>query len=432
MPAVLIPAQYVIGIFTQNQPMVRQFSILCAIILLSLSLPAQNQEEKDFGDLFRPEDANKTSEPEIKRLYLPLLPIISYAPANGFILGVGIAPGILLDSAHHTHISSALAYVQFTSKKQVNFNFRHNVYLPHDRIIFQGDWRVLIYSQNTYGLGITNLPGAFSLNGDNLSEDESGAQPMTFTYYRLYETVFTRIKGRLYGGLGLAFDLHQKIVDERLDLEAEPPFYTSHYLYSELNDFSTEKYAANGVLFRMLYDNRDNAINAYKGIYVDAGFRYNPRWLGSTKPSSQILFEFRNYQRVGKKDNRFAFWLIGQFLTSGQLPYLANPAIGWDTYNRSGRGYIQGRYRGENMAYGELEYRFRLTKNGLLGGVLFLNTITTDNSGIDQVLFERFAFGYGTGLRFKMSKETRTNICIDLGFGQNGSGGVYFGLQEAF
>ena len=33
-----------------------------------------------------------------------------------------------------------------------------------------------------------DLPGVFSLNGGSLSEDETGEQPMTFTYLRLYET----------------------------------------------------------------------------------------------------------------------------------------------------------------------------------------------------------------------------------------------------
>lgn len=412
--------------------MIRFLSKSLYIFLIFLSLPAVGQGDVDLGDLVKTGEVTSLSEPELKKLYLPILPIIGYTPANGFMLGAGVAPGILLDSAHHTHISSGLANVQFTSKKQINFNFRHNIYMPRDKIILQGDWRLLIFSQATYGLGIMDLPGVFSLNGGSLSEDETGEQPMTFTYLRLYETVFTRIKGRLYGGLGLAIDQHSKIVDERLDLSAEPPFYTSHYVYSDLKAFSNEKYSANGVVLKILFDNRDNAINAYKGIYLDAGLRYNPTWLGSTQSSSQILLELRNYQLVGKSDNRFAFWWIGQFLTSGSLPYLALPSIGWDTYNRSGRGYIQGRFRGENLAYGEAEFRFRIVKNGFLSGVLFLNGITVDNPLADQSIFEKFAFGYGAGARIKMNKETRTNICIDIGLGQSGSTGLYFGLQEAF
>jgi outer membrane protein assembly factor BamA len=306
------------------------------------------------------------------------------------------------------------------------------VYLSQDKWIFQGDWRILLFSQSTYGLGIMNLPGAFSLNGLNIEDNETGEQPMQFTYVRLYETVFTRIKGRWYAGLGLALDNHSKIMDERLDMVAEPPFFTSHFLYSNVRDFPVDQYNATGVLAKVLYDKRDNSINAQSGVYLDAGLRFNQKGLGSTWNSTQALLELRNYQRLGKGTNRLAFWLIGQFLKAGNLPYLALPSIGWDTYNRSGRGYIQGRFWGENLIYGEVEYRFYISPTGLLGGVFFLNTISVDNPVAQQQLFERFAFGYGSGLRVKMNKETRTNICMDIGFGQNGSVGVYFGIQETF
>ena len=383
-------------------------------------------------DLLRPGAAETMAEPVVGKLYLPILPIISYNPANGLILGVGIAPGLLLDSLAHTRVSSGLANIQLTSKKQVNFNVRHNVYLPRDRYILQGDWRLLLFSQPTYGLGISAWPGAFSLNGIPVDDPSSGAQPMNFTYVRLYETLFTHLHGSLYGGLGLAVDAHSSIEDERLDLMAEPPFYTSHYLYSTDQGFSPTRYSANGLAMRLLFDSRDVAVNARKGMYMDAGFRVNTTWLGSTRSSSQLNVEFRHYKQIGQGTNRIAFWLIGQFLTSGNLPYLALPSIGWDTYNRSGRGYVQGRFRGENLAYGEAEYRFRILRNDFIGGVVFLNATSVDNRYVGQALLDRFAFGYGAGLRFKMTKETRTNICVDAGFGQQGSSGIYFGLQEAF
>jgi hemolysin activation/secretion protein len=101
-------------------------------------------------------------------------------------------------------------------------------------------------------------------------------------------------------------------------------------------------------------------------------------------------------------------------------------------YNRSGRGYIQGRIRGENFWYGEAEYRFPITNDGLLGGVAFLNATSASNLTLKQNLWDAFAPGYGIGLRVKMSKQSKTNISIDYGLGKNGSDGIYFNLQEAF
>jgi hypothetical protein len=31
-----------------------------------------------------------------------------------------------------------------------------------------------------------------------------------------------------------------------------------------------------------------------------------------------------------------------------------------------------------------------------------------------------------------LSKRSKTNLCLDLGLGEQGSKGVYFGVQEAF
>ena len=49
------------------------------------------------------------------------------------------------------------------------------------------------------------------------------------------------------------------------------------------------------------------------------------------------------------------------------------PSISWDDYSNTGRGYVPGRYTGRNLVYIESEYRFGLTRNGLLGGVVFIN-----------------------------------------------------------
>jgi hypothetical protein len=408
--------------------------LLLSVLLfacLNRSAEGQNEHQRDLGDLFSDKDSSGISEPMLQKLYLPVLPIVGYAPANGFMIGAGIAGSILLDSSRYTHISSGLANILFTTKHQINLNLRHNVYLSHDTWIFQGDWRFLIFNQPTCGLGIQDIPAVFSLNGIGL-DNETGAQPMSFNYLRIYETIYRAIYKRLYAGAGLSVDYHSKIVDERLDLAATPPFYTSHYIYSTTKGFSTNQYSVVGFNAKILYDSRDNGINAYRGTYIDFGFRMNETFLGSSENSSQILIEARRYQKAGSGMNHFAFWFIGNFMLSGSIPYLALPSIGWDTYNRSGRGYLQGRFRGENLVYAESEFRYQINHSGLLGGVLFLNAVSADNKGIDQQLFDKFAFGYGAGLRIKMSKETRTNICIDIGLGQNNSGGVYFGIQEAF
>jgi outer membrane protein assembly factor BamA len=123
---------------------------------------------------------------------------------------------------------------------------------------------------------------------------------------------------------------------------------------------------------------------------------------------------------------------MGNFSADGEFPYLLLPATGYDQRGRSGRGYTQGRFRGNNFMYGEAEYRFPLSRNGgVLGGVVFINATTTDNPVKKLNLFDSVKPGYGLGLRIMADKRSRTNLAIDIGFGEN-SGGFYLSAAETF
>ena len=87
---------------------------------------------------------------------------------------------------------------------------------------------------------------------------------------------------------------------------------------------------------------------------------------------------------------------------------------------------------GERLAYVEIEYRGTLMRNGLLGMVAFLNTTTVSNLAQDERIFDSFAWGGGAGVRLLINKRSKTNLCLDVGFGKQGSRGVYLAIQEAF
>jgi hypothetical protein len=139
---------------------------------------------------------------------------------------------------------------------------------------------------------------------------------------------------------------------------------------------------------------------------------------------------FKSFGRDGRQ--KVAVWFLGDIVTGGAPPYLDLPAIGEDTYGRSARGYITGRYRGPHLLYGEVEYRITLTANGLLGAVAFANTTTIDGDSPDQKLFHRLAPASGGGLRVLLSKRSKTNLCLDWGRGLQGSQGLYLAVQETF
>jgi hypothetical protein len=107
-------------------------------------------------------------------------------------------------------------------------------------------------------------------------------------------------------------------------------------------------------------------------------------------------------------------------------------SISYDQMNSSGRGYAQGRYRGEDFVYGEMEYRFPISPHShILGGVLFTNVSTVSNRDMNIPLFGYFQPAAGAGIRIMVGKNDRTNIAIDFGIG-NMSNGLYFQTQEVF
>jgi hypothetical protein len=110
-------------------------------------------------------------------------------------------------------------------------------------------------------------------------------------------------------------------------------------------------------------------------------------------------------------------------------PITGKPSIGWDPYNRSGRGIEQNRYRGKSLLYFETEYRRDITSNGLLGFVAFANVNSVSEPATGS--FNYWHPAGGAGLRIKFNKRSGTNIALDYGFSQ-GYHAFIVGLGEAF
>ncbi|MGY6522736.1 MAG: hypothetical protein ACXIUD_13465 [Mongoliitalea sp.] len=131
--------------------------------------------------------------------------------------------------------------------------------------------------------------------------------------------------------------------------------------------------------------------------------------------------------------NILALWSYVWTVTGGDVPYLFLPAVGWDMFSRSGRGYTQGRFRGEDLFYTELEWRFPLHRvKDRWGGTLFANTTSASSRRQDLSLFEAFQLGYGLGVRYMVLPKKRINIALDYGWGAAGASGIFLNVNEMF
>ena len=381
--------------------------------------------------------------PQAFKPLFTLLPVVAYNPTQGALIGGAAIVGIYLGDPATTTISNISANVLYSTKNQFLSGINSVLMLADNSWQLQGDWRFLVFNQDTFGLGTGTPPVAtgFTLNGYGTTQAIPGGQPMDMNLIRIRETFLKRLTKSFYIGAGYAFDRYYAIRDLLLDLNATPAVVTSHYAYSTVFGFNPSGYNTSGPSLNVLWDSRDSTINPYRGIYGAINYQWYPTFLGSAKDASLLSGEFRTY--IGLSDavprNVIALWFLFQTTVSGQLPYLDLPAIGWDSRNRTGRGYVQGRWRGTAELYAEVEWRFRITDNGLVGGVVFANFETFSSAPVSYLgfvnngknLFQTIAPAGGVGLRFMMNRQSRTNVTLDFTVAQ-GTFGVYFGAGEAF
>lgn len=360
-------------------------------------------------------------------------PVFNSSPTTGFVFGV---TGQGAFQSPGSKMSAFQCNIQYTTKNQILIFLRNNIYMNKNKIFLSGDWRYFKYSEATYGLG-TNAPegsivNKINFNGQTMPTD-SLAQPMKFNYFKLHQTASWLITNNFYIGPGIHLDTYNNIEDLKLDTLSSPKKYTSHYIYSVKHGFNTTHYTMMGVSLNLMYDTRDNMVNTEKGIFANVNFRTNPTWLGSDKSSTILWTEFRAFKKIipNKPQHVLGVWLMGNFVTGGDVPYLALPAIGYDQRSKSGRGYTNGRFRGEQLIDLEAEYRFPIMCNQLISGVVFGSAITTSNKDVNVNLFDYLRPAGGVGLRFLFNKKAKMNMQIDYAIGQNSSG-FYFGASEVF
>ncbi len=392
--------------------------------------------QRDLADIIRNALNKPPKVKSEKSSSLIIFPIIGSNPATGFMVGLG---GQYAFKMPETNLYSMMSgSLQATTKSQYLVIFKNNIYTKKEKVFFTGDWRFQVFSQSTYGLG-TNAPEGgvldyqFALAGIETTDD-SLAQPMKYNFLRIHQMMAFKIKKGMYLGFGMKLDGYSKIVDEILRLYPGDSLITSHYAYCKKYGFDTAKYYSSALHASFVIDKRDNMIRPYKGYYLDVSWNGALEMLGSEKNANMLNTEWRSYHNLSARNpaHLIAFWLIGEFSPEGQFPYMTLPATSYDQRSRSGRGYTQGRFRGNNYTYGEAEYRFPISKcGGVWSGVAFLNATTTNNPATGLKIFESVQPGYGLGLRILLDKSTRTNLALDYGFGKKSSG-FYLAVSETF
>ena len=339
---------------------------------------------------------------------------LSFVPAAGYTLQTGFAGlvsaniGYYNDEGADAKISSISSSVTYSQYNQVIFPLIADIWTKGGKYNFISDNRFISYPSDIYGLGGKT--------------DPNKAHTIDFNGMKFHQTIVKKIANNFYAGIGIYYDQfwNIKVIDPKTSR-------IDSIIQKELGN--TE--IAIGPTIKLLYDSRTNQINPDKGNFLNIVYRDNLQFFGSDNNWQSLLIDARKYINFPKgSKNTWAFWSYDWLTLSGKPPYLLMPSTGWDDQYNTGRGYIQSRFRGKQMVYFETEYRYKISRNGLIGGVVFVNV--ENFSGDLSQSYNNVLPGYGAGIRIKLNKHSGTNLCLDYGMGNNGSGGFYVNLGEVF
>ena len=220
----------------------------------------------------------------------------------------------------------------------------------------------------------------------------------------------------------------------------------------------------NYVKIGLKYDSRDQLACPMKGIFTEAALQTAPKFLNQTFPHTKLALIHRQYFTLAT-DLSFAYRLDYQMtLGNNTVPYYAQPLL-ITSYliaatnqglggKSSIRGILRNRVIGDNVGFGNFEFRYKFLRFELFNQNFYLGTNVFFDSGIilkpidlnltsvsaedKATYFKDYAAGKfhsaaGIGLKVGWNE----NFVISADFGkafdkQDGNKGFYLGLNYLF
>ncbi len=247
------------------------------------------------------------------------------------------------------------------------------------------------------------------------------------------------------------------------DAEKLPPINGGLYgLYKEWNIIpENQYYGGQSTLFKtgLIYDSRDNEPNPMRGIWTELLFLVDPGILGGNSYSyGKYAFTHRQYFTLITNQLSFAYRLSYQGTLFGttptyMLPFIFNAGRYTDQNGLGGsktiRGILRNRIVGEDMAYGNFEFRWKFLRTIIFKQNVYLALSTFTDMGIvtreykvntqnaDPTFFpntnESLHQSIGGGLRVALNENFI--VACDYGYAlkkDDGDTGLYINLNWLF
>ncbi|WP_109829627.1 BamA/TamA family outer membrane protein [Reichenbachiella versicolor] len=326
------------------------------------------------------------------------IPIIFYTPETN--LGFGGGAQFFLtqqNNKFNQRRSNILASGIYTLKKQVIVDIKPQIYLAEGEFFLDMVYQYKVFPNSFWGVG-NNTPD------DNREEFNSTSNIIKVAFLR-------RIPSSLNFGLEYHYEHHYitKVEEEGL--------------LAPGNILGSNKAVISGLGAVFNFDSRDNTASTSNGHFLQMSAKYSSINFGATSGYNKFVTDLRTYRPI-TSNSTLAFQVYTEN-NYGEVPF---QGMAWFGGGERGRGYFKGRFMDLKMFVLQAEYRLRFHPRWTAAGFALAGNVGPQTSE----MINSVKSSYGGGIRYKLTKDEDIRIRLDFGFGQNGSNGIYFGVNEAF
>lgn len=332
-----------------------------------------------------------------KKLHITPLPALFYTPETKLGFG-GLVSGVFnLGDREDTRNSNVEVLAAYTLNKQTILRTKNNFFTQGERYALSGELTFYDFPILYYGVG--------NNTDKDLEED------LEYKIFIFQERVLKQVKKSLFIGPQYRFNY-------LYDIEYDPEFLTA-----DVSRIAGGAGTNSGLGFSVIYDTRDNVLNASTGEFLQFSTFFHGKTLGGDFNFNRYTIDLRKFWKL-KNGDVIATQYFGEFNT-GNTPFREMALLGGDDIMR---GYYDGRFRDNQQMAVQAEYRKELFSR--VGITLFgaYGDVAEDLGAFDLADFK---YTVGAGLRVMVNKADRLNIRIDYGLGKETSG-FYFAIAEAF
>lgn len=382
----------------------RFLSIAFCVVFFLFSNEGHSQDLEKIAEFFTfyPNKKAHAKDTTLYKQKFIAAPVLTFSPETSLAIGTGAKYLFKFNgSGEETRASNIPMSLRYTLNNQFIFFSGFEVFTNQEKWVIEGNLLFQNFPRLFYGLG----------RDTQLSSEEQ------YDYYQfLAEPIFLKqlFTKYLFIGAGVRYNTI-------FNVEVDPEGVIASTQIEGFNGSTSV-----GVEAAVLYDSRNNILNAESGWYLEATYGVYGKALGGTHRFQLTRFDIRHF--IGLSDEGkdiLGFQLLSSF-SSGDVPFNELAFLGG---NEIMRGYREGRYVERHLTAGQMEYR-KTFGDSRWGAVAFLGAGDVFNA-VRDFKFKNLRPSYGAGVRFKLDKTENLNLRLDYGFG-NESNFLYFTIAEAF